>query len=137
MDSPSPSDLWFQNAQRLDDFSDNEVEEVPDVPCPVHLALDKVREKGKKKSPATRSAKKQVPQMPPLAPASYVITKPNRRACRLIKIEIIDLIPPETLNTDNSIVSAQYIVSDNVDDIMTMTESLVHKISKKICNESF
>lgn len=72
-----------------------------------------------------------------MALSSYVITKAPRRALRMIKIEIIDITGPQTCtNSEDSVVSVQYVVSEPVDEIMDMSENLVSKICKKLCNNS-
>lgn len=54
---------------------------------------------------------------------------------RLIKIEVLDLTggtAEEGEDSENVILSAQYVVSDPIDSIMDQTENLVNKISKSM-----
>lgn len=72
---------------------------------------------------------------------SHVISKASNKGVRLIQIKIIDLTnePANECSDeeDNVVISAQYVVSDAVDEIMDMSESVIRKISKKLCNDNF
>lgn len=63
---------------------------------------------------------------------SYVKSKSTSRPHHLIKIEVFDLMESEETNSGDSVLSAQYVVTDVVDDIFDSTETLVRKISKRI-----
>lgn len=77
---------------------------------------------------------------------SFVISK-EQRGSRLIQIKILDLAADQAARTtaqgadgddDESVVlSAQYVVQDSVDEIMDLTETLVRKISKRLCGDSY
>lgn len=67
---------------------------------------------------------------------SYVKVKHDKNALRLIKIKVFDLTAsPEAIDDDSrdgDVISAQYIVTNVVDNIMDDTEELVGKISRKL-----
>lgn len=120
-----PSDLWFQNAQPFGDYEDV-------VEFPVAAEQDS-KEKGKKKILKTKVEQKKKLKVS----SSYVITKAPKKALRMIKIEIYDISGVQASSSpEDSVVSAQYIVSEVVDEIMDMTDNLVNKISKKLCSDS-
>lgn len=111
-----PSDLWFPHAQQqLEDFDE--------VAASVEARQASNRRKFQKKRKAT---------------SSFIITKVPRKGHHKIKIEIIDLNAQTGSSTPSNdvAVSAQYIVCDVVDEIMDMSENLIKKICKKICDDS-
>lgn len=118
------SESWFQNGQILDfedDVEDVNTQNVRDI-------KEKIKKNIRKQQKKTLSMRS----------TSYVITRAPKKATRMIKIEITDLITPLSSNEiseSESVVSAQYIVSEPIDEIMDMTENLVNKICKKLCNE--
>ncbi|KOB71782.1 hypothetical protein OBRU01_13313 [Operophtera brumata] len=63
---------------------------------------------------------------------SFVMNNTTRKGPRLIKIEVRDISVTDD-NVDKTILKAQYIVIDHHDEIMDMTESVVNKISKNLC----
>ncbi|XP_028177729.1 uncharacterized protein LOC114365374 [Ostrinia furnacalis] len=78
---------------------------------------------------------------------SYVISKERTRGLRLIQIKVCDLTSEPSCSTawdpdehsesdDNVMLSAQYVVTENYDEIMDMTESVIKKISKNLCNDN-
>lgn len=122
-----PSDLWFSHAQPLEDY-DNDV-----IEFPVVTGQD-AKNKNKKKV-----QKNKMEQRKKLASSSYVITKAPRRALKRIKIEIFDISggpASSSSNSENSVISAQYIVSEVVDEIMDRSEKLVSEICEKLCKDS-
>lgn len=122
LQSMDPSDLWFQHAQPQN-YDDVLQDSTP--------SQDTKEKKKKKKNRLDRK------KLNPAVLSSYVITKAPKRALRMIKIEIHDLNGPQTsTNSDDSVVSVQYIQSEVVDEIMDLSENLVNKICKKICNDS-
>lgn len=121
-----PSDLWFPNAQPFEDYDDALELSIP--------AGQESKEKEKKKK--TQKNKMEL-RKKVQASSSYVITKAPRRALKRIKIEIFNIIGGQTSSTsEDSVVSAQYIVSEVVDDIMDKSEKLVNEICKKLSNDS-
>ncbi|XP_063826040.1 uncharacterized protein LOC135077821 [Ostrinia nubilalis] len=74
--------------------------------------------------------------------ASYVINNEHQRGTRLIKIKVIDISGelPDTSNIEcdeeNVVLSAQYVVKDDLDDIMDDTETVIKKICKKISDNN-
>lgn len=67
---------------------------------------------------------------------SYISSKQsNKTGMKLIQIKIIDLTK-QIENDDNIILNTQYVVTDVMDDILDHTESVVRKISKKICDQA-
>lgn len=74
---------------------------------------------------------------------SFVMSRLQRRGMKLIKISVVDLTNnnSQTSDTDsdseNVIISAQYIVKDAIDNVMDETESLVKKISKSLIDSDF
>lgn len=75
---------------------------------------------------------------------SFVISKEARRGNRVVQIKIFDFTEctePNKLSSDESdseylSLSAQYVVSDPVDEILDSAESIIHKISKEICKRN-
>ncbi|XP_028167786.1 uncharacterized protein LOC114358105 [Ostrinia furnacalis] len=77
---------------------------------------------------------------------SFVITK-EQRGTKLIQIKILDLAVDQSSRTvsngadgeedDSTVLSAQYVVHDPVDEIMDLTETLVKTISKRLCGELY
>lgn len=65
---------------------------------------------------------------------TFVVRKVLKKGHRLIKIEVCDLTFDD--NRDNIILSTQYVVEDTVDEIMDFTESVIRKISKKMCDSN-
>lgn len=71
-------------------------------------------------------------------PPSFVINNEAGKGSKLIKIQIINIrdgVPNET-DDENVLLSAQYVVADGYDEIVDCTESVVNKISKKLCGYS-
>lgn len=73
---------------------------------------------------------------------SFVMSRLQRRGTKLIKITVIDLCNnSQTSDSDseseNVVISAQYIVKDAIDSVMDETESLVKKISKSLIDNDF
>lgn len=101
------------------------------------LSIKHREPKERKSKPKRENAKKKNN----LQPKSFVISKEPRRGIHLIKIKVIDLTmdSQQSLDSDNdeSILSAQYVVKDAVDEIMDLTESVINKISKKLCGYNF
>lgn len=65
---------------------------------------------------------------------SFVIRKSPRKGHRLVKIEVIDL--NRSSDSECVILKAQYVVMDPVDEIIDLTENLVRKISKTMCDSN-
>lgn len=109
-------DLWLPCAQ-------NPLEDYDEVAASVEARQASRKRKSQKKRKAS---------------SSYIITKIPRKGRHKIKIEIIDLNPQIGSSTplENVAVSAQYIVCDVVDEIMDMSENLIKKICKKVCDDS-
>lgn len=77
----------------------------------------------------------------PNSTQSFVMSRHQRRGIKLIKISVMDLcnnsLGSDSDNeTENVIISAQYIVKEVVDPIVDETESLVRKISKSLIEYS-
>lgn len=78
---------------------------------------------------------------------SYVINKERTKGIRLIQIKVCDLtsepscsmVRESDVSSDNNnlVLSAQYVVTDPVDEIMDMTETVIRKICKKLCSDNF
>lgn len=74
---------------------------------------------------------------------SFVINNDTRKGIKLIQIKVLDLIKEPTMSSktesedDNMVFNAQYVVRELHDEIMDLTESVVRKISKKLCNDNF
>lgn len=72
---------------------------------------------------------------------SFVVNSVPKKGFRLIKISVFDLDGSQqhcdSIDDDNFLLSAQYVVNENGDEIMDQTEKLVSNISKKICNYSY
>lgn len=70
---------------------------------------------------------------------SFVLKSDKTKGRRLIKIQIIDLESQVSSESDdnNTLLSAQYVVTDDVDQIMDQTESVINNISKKLCGYSY
>lgn len=76
---------------------------------------------------------------------SYVINRERARGYRLIQIRVCDLTEPScstvrdvdehSESEDNVVISAQYVVSEHNDEIMDMTDTVIRKISKKMCSD--
>ncbi|KAG7294795.1 hypothetical protein JYU34_017045 [Plutella xylostella] len=84
---------------------------------------------GKRKSKPTRKRTAKESTL-----KSYVVSKAVKRGHRLVKIEVFDLNECQDTNSENAVLSAQYVVVDPVDEVMDMAENIVNKISKKMCN---
>lgn len=67
--------------------------------------------------------------------STFVVNKVLKKGYRLIKIEVCDLTFDDNRGS-NIILSAQYVVEDTVDEIMDCTESVIRKISKKMCDSN-
>lgn len=77
---------------------------------------------------------------------SFVIRK-DQKGSKLIQIKIIDLSSERSSlsqiqqtdveSADSVVLSAQYVVQEPVDEVLDLTESLVRKISKKLCGDSY
>lgn len=65
-------------------------------------------------------------------PYSYLVKSAPTKGRRLIKIEIRDLESDDC----REIISAQYVVSDNIDHVMDQAEVIINAISKNICGYS-
>lgn len=93
--------------------------------------VNKPVQEQKKSKLKQRSIKKKNKQT-----ASFVVTKGLRRGRRLIKIQVVDLTNEDVKegsdNEDNILLSAQYVVTDPIDEIMDQTENLINKISKSL-----
>ncbi|KAL0810591.1 hypothetical protein ABMA28_006810 [Loxostege sticticalis] len=98
------------------------------------LREKKVRRKAETKKKRRSSAK------------SYVINRERLRGIRLIQIRVSDLTSEPSCSTvrdpehsdseDNVVLSAQYVVTEHNDEIMDMTDSVIRKISKKLCRDN-
>lgn len=72
-------------------------------------------------------------------PPTFVINNESTKGSRLIKIQIIDISETKQENeesNENIILNAQYVASDGYDEIIESTESVINKISKKLCGYS-
>lgn len=81
---------------------------------------------------------------------SYVMHRQRTKGLRLIQIKVFDIANEPTGSfrsvtresdvygneEDNMMLSAQYVVSEAVDEIMDMTETVIRKISKKLCSDN-
>lgn len=99
------------------------------------------RSTSRKSKPRRDNSKKKMQ----LQGKSFVITRETEKGTRLIKIKVIDItMSPPQLNSEansdsdsNVILRAQYVVKDHNDDILAQTESVIHKISKKLCDSYY
>ncbi|KAG7301836.1 hypothetical protein JYU34_013224 [Plutella xylostella] len=122
------SDIWLQNAQSFEDYEDV-------VEFPISTGQDG-KEKVRKKTQKNKMEQQKKLQ----ASSSYVITKAPKRALKRIKIEIFDISGGQTSSSstsEDSVVSAQYIVSEVVDEILDKSEKLVNEICKKLSSDSY
>lgn len=78
---------------------------------------------------------------------SFVIRK-EQKGSKLIQIKIFEMMRDATTRVttqdsdvegeaDNLVLSAQYVAQDPVDEIIDLTETLVRKISKKLCGDHY
>lgn len=68
---------------------------------------------------------------------SYVINNEKKKGLRLIQIQVLNISDQQESDNDDAIVmSAQYVVSEPVDYVMEETQSLINKISKKLCEDN-
>lgn len=123
MQSSSPT--FEQNAQ---DMLEGFTEEYPnwradELRCDSPLYNKVLRNITKKRPQKRRSYLKQH--------HSYVMKSTPIQGRRLIKIEVLDLE-----NTD-SLLCAQYVVTEHIDPIMDQTEAIISNISKKVCGYSY
>lgn len=123
-------DPWEGLTQRCNEIMDKNQTSEPQAP----------REKRVRRKPEpVRKAQKLT--------ESYVISRERIRGIRLIKISVCDLRsePPAsfvqesggTVDEDSVVLSAQYVVTDSVDEIMDLTETVIRKITKKLCSDNF
>lgn len=78
---------------------------------------------------------------------SYVFSRDRTNGKRLIQIKVCDLLseracsslrePNEGEDKETLVLSAQYVVQEPVDEIMDFTETLIRKISKRLCGDSY
>lgn len=66
---------------------------------------------------------------------SFVLKSAPVKGRRLIKIEILDL--EREASDDSPLLSAQYVVTEDTDQIVDQTEGLINTISKKLCGYSY
>lgn len=72
---------------------------------------------------------------------SYVLNNEKKKGLRLIQIQVLDISERQeneintSENEDVVVLSAQYVVSEPVDYVMEETQSLINKISKKLCGD--
>lgn len=118
-----PSDPYYYAQNMLAGLTDSEVEEIVEYPL---AQPSTVTSKKKAKNLKKRSAPE------PSSSTSFVMSK-TRKGSRLIKIQVLDLMEKDG---ENIIVSAQHAVIDPIDEILDITENLIKKISKKLCNDS-
>jgi hypothetical protein len=98
-------------------------------------ASQKQKTKKKQTKIQNKVQKRSVPGQLP----SFVINKKPGKGYRLIKIQIINLQDneyKEVSESEDVILSAQYIADDGFDEIIDSTESVINKISKKLCGYS-
>lgn len=67
--------------------------------------------------------------------SSFIINNKAEKGTRLLKIQIFDL-NKDSDDEDNVVLSAQYLVDDNYDEVIDHAESVIHKISKKLSGYS-
>lgn len=124
------------------DFQEPRFEE--DFPELTNNPQNGCEEKKKKKKIATPKVKRRKQEQTSISQktnkcmSSYVKTKYEGNGHRLIKIKIYDLIksPQILCENDGASVVAQYVVTELFDDILDQTETLVNKISKRLCNDN-
>lgn len=69
---------------------------------------------------------------------SYVINNEKKKGLRLIQVQVLDISEQEPASDNqNVMLSAQYVVTEPVDYVMEETQSLINKISKKLCGDSY
>lgn len=106
--------------------------------------LVKKIKKSKTGSPKTKKAKgkvtnKIVKRSLRGHPPTFVINNEAKKGNRLVKIQIIDIsetMPENEESDENITLIAQYVASDGYDEIIESTESVINKISKKLCGYS-
>lgn len=64
---------------------------------------------------------------------SYVIHSNKKKGRRLIQIKVFDLLSDDS--EESLVLNTQYVVRDMMDDVMDDTESVIRKISKKLCSD--
>lgn len=74
--------------------------------------------------------------MKPTLNHSFVQTKDRRKGYRVIQIKVLDLDGDQDQAEESVVISAQYVVRDCIDEIMDQTESIINKISKKLCSDN-
>lgn len=70
---------------------------------------------------------------------SFVVRKEAKHGRKLIQIKVVDLTEgcqTRDIDEDSALISAQYVVTEQVDDILDETERVINKISKKLCGYS-
>lgn len=126
------SQVFAQNPYQDDD--DDYVND-SDLVKKIMNASQKAKTKKKQNKIQNKVQKRSVPGQP----SSFVINKKPGKGSRLIKIQIINLLENENKEVPESedvILSAQYIADDGFDEIIDSTESVINKISKKLCGYS-
>lgn len=121
----------FYYAQNILEGFDSDVEELPPIlasPPPTSAYSPPPETTGKNKITSRSSKKRNLSDNEGL---SYVMSKKSRKGLRLIKIEIFDLT--DHTNSKEPALKAQHVVLDPIDEILDMSESVVRKISKTLC----
>lgn len=75
---------------------------------------------------------------------SFVLNNEKKKGLRLIQIQVLDITStllneqqePTSDNQNDVILSAQYVMTELVDHVMEETQSLINKISKKLCGDT-
>lgn len=70
---------------------------------------------------------------------SFVINNEKKKGIRLIQIKVLDISDHQTAASDSEeviVLNAQYVVSEPTDNIMDETQTLINKISKKLCDDN-
>lgn len=64
---------------------------------------------------------------------SFVVSKAQRKGYRILKIQISDF--DERQNSYTESVRVQYVVTEQMDDIMDSAQNIINKISKRLYDE--
>lgn len=115
--------------------AEEEVEEESDLLKKIKTARGKPKTKKTKERVLNKVIKRSLRGHPP----SFVINNEASKGNRLIKIQILDIsetMPENDESNENIILNAQYVANDGYDEIIESTESVINKISKKLCGYS-
>ncbi|KAG7294968.1 hypothetical protein JYU34_006886 [Plutella xylostella] len=103
---------------------DSDVELVRPVPQPQNIVKKRLKTSRK------RTAKE-------MMTSSFVKCNTMRKGNRVIKIEVYDLNECQDTTSESAVVSCQWVCEDPMDEILDLTENLIKKITKKMCDNNF